>query len=159
MGTIGHNKYCTYSRYLHCSPTINEIICCTTMTKFKRNQNDKNYPQSNYSLGMSGLGPKEVRLAPNETNPVLFRSDFSMFWLSKLKIHWVMIWESSDFLPFGDNLTYLGPNLTLLLFIDLLFPLESQNVLKLILKSPRFVPFGTDLTEFWWQIWHPFYFV
>ena len=31
----------------------------------------------------------------------------------------------------------------------------SQNVQKLILKSPRFVPFGANLTQFGCQIWHP----
>ena len=31
---------------------------------------------------------------------------------------------------------------------------ECQNVLKLILKCPRFVPFGADLTQFGCQIWH-----
>ena len=29
------------------------------------------------------------------------------------------------------------------------FGSTSQNVLKLILKSPRFVPFGANLTQFW----------
>ena len=33
----------------------------------------------------------------------------------------------------------------------------SQNILKLLLKSPRFVPFGANLTHFGWQIWHPCY--
>ena len=28
----------------------------------------------------------------------------------------------------------------------------SQNILKLILKSPRFVPFVANLTQFGWQI-------
>ena len=31
----------------------------------------------------------------------------------------------------------------------------SKNVLKLIEKSRRFVPFGTNLTQFRWQMWHP----
>ena len=31
-----------------------------------------------------------------------------------------------------------------------------QNVLKLILKSPRFVPFGANLAHFGWQICHPY---
>ena len=35
--------------------------------------------------------------------------------------------------------------------------LPSQNVLKLILKSPRFVPFGANLTQFGCQIWHPWF--
>ena len=30
----------------------------------------------------------------------------------------------------------------------------SQNVQKLILKSPRFVSFGANLTQFGWKIWH-----
>ena len=33
--------------------------------------------------------------------------------------------------------------------------LASPNVLKLILKSPRFVPFGANLTLFGCQICHP----
>ena len=35
--------------------------------------------------------------------------------------------------------------------------LDEQNVLKLILKSPRFVPFGDNLTQFGCQIWHPWW--
>ena len=31
----------------------------------------------------------------------------------------------------------------------------SQNVLKLILKSPRFLPFGDNLPKFVYQIWPP----
>ena len=32
---------------------------------------------------------------------------------------------------------------------------QSQNVLKLILKSPRFAHFGANMTQFGWQICHP----
>ena len=35
------------------------------------------------------------------------------------------------------------------------FGSESQNVLKLILKSPKFVPNGATLTQFGWQICNP----
>ena len=31
----------------------------------------------------------------------------------------------------------------------------SQNLLKLILKNPRFVPFGVNLIQFGCKIWHP----
>ena len=30
----------------------------------------------------------------------------------------------------------------------------NQNVLKLMLKSPRFIPFGANLTQFGCPIWH-----
>ena len=33
--------------------------------------------------------------------------------------------------------------------------IEHRNVLKLILESPRFVPFGTNLAQFGCQIRHP----
>ena len=39
-----------------------------------------------------------------------------------------------------------------LCFRDVKFGSVSQNVLKLILKSPRFVPFGANLTQFGCQI-------
>ena len=35
------------------------------------------------------------------------------------------------------------------------FGLSSQNVLKLILKSLRLVPFGANLTQYVCKIWHP----
>ena len=38
---------------------------------------------------------------------------------------------------------------------DFLRSVASHNVLKLILKSSRFVPFGANLTLFEYQIWHP----
>ena len=37
------------------------------------------------------------------------------------------------------------------------FGSTSQNVLKLTLKSPRFVPFGANLTRFGCHIWHPWW--
>ena len=33
------------------------------------------------------------------------------------------------------------------------FGAVRQNVLYLIWKNPRFVPFGANLIQFWWQIW------
>ena len=36
------------------------------------------------------------------------------------------------------------------------FGSPSQNVLNLILKSLRFVPFEANLNQFWCQIWHPY---
>ena len=41
--------------------------------------------------------------------------------------------------------------------VSVYFGSESQNVLKLILKSPRFVPFGANMTQFIWQICHVCY--
>ena len=79
-----------------------------------------------YRVGMEGLAPKWVRLAPNGTNPGLFRSDFSAFEIGPK-------WDKSrgffrsDFSAFGA----LAP-----------------NALKSDLKSPEFVPFGANLTHF-----------
>ena len=39
--------------------------------------------------------------------------------------------------------------------VSIHFGSASQNVQKLILKSPRFVSFGPNLTQLWSQIWHP----
>ena len=51
--------------------------------------------------------------------------------------------------------TNMGQICDFLRSVSLHFGSPSQNVLKLILKSPRFVPFGPNLIQFGWQIWHP----
>ena len=45
------------------------------------------------------------------------------------------------------------------LYTLLLAAMYYQNILKLkmLLKSPRFVPFGANLTQFGWQICPPWY--
>ena len=55
------------------------------------------------------LGPKWVRLAPNETNPGLFQIRFKYFLANRAKKYWNLIWKSPGFVPFGANLTHFGP--------------------------------------------------
>ena len=73
-------------------------------------------PQSlvsnDHTAGMVGLAAKWVRLAPNGTNPELFRSGFSAF-CTPCKMHWNLIWKSSGFVPFGANLTHFGAKPTI----------------------------------------------
>ena len=65
-----------------------------------------------WTPGMVGLAPKWVRLAPNGTNPGIFRSDFSAFGGGR-QIHWNLIWKSPGFVPFVANLTHFGAKPTI----------------------------------------------
>ena len=76
------------------------------------------------------------------------------------------ILKSDRFVPLGTNLVKFGPTsaspVTSHIRKDVNFGIQigsdfgcpSQNVLKFILKSPRFVPFGTNLTQFGCQFRH-----
>ena len=61
-------------------------------------------------------------------------------------------------LNLASKLDQIGPQIgqiwDFLRSVSIHFGSPSQNVLKLILKSPRFVSFGADLTQFGCQIWH-----
>ena len=48
----------------------------------------------------------------------------------------------------GSDWPQMGQILEFLRSVSLHFGSVSQNILKLILKSPRFVPFGANLTQF-----------
>ena len=52
----------------------------------------------------------------------------------------------------GSDWSQMGQIWDFLRSVSVHFGSASQNVLKLILKSPRFVPFGTNLTQFGSQI-------
>ena len=48
----------------------------------------------------------------------------------------------------GSGWTQMGKIWDFLRSVSVHFGSPSQNVLKLILKSPRFVPFGNNLSQF-----------
>ena len=103
-----------------------------------------------FAMGIAGLAPNWIKFAQNRTNLGLFKISFSTFWLRfvpfrpNLKqivvgksrhpcytciVTWICLVQG--FQIWHPNWVRLAPNRTNL----------SQNVLKLILKSPRFVPF------------------
>ena len=79
------------------------------------------------------------RLFAHELCKTIFQIRFSTFWLGE------PIWPT------------LGPNLTVVVTRNVKQGCQTrQNLLKqLILKSPRFVPFGAKPTQLGCHIWHP----
>ena len=58
-------------------------------------------------------------------------------------------------LQIGSYWPQMGQIWAFLRSVSVHFGAGRQNVLKLIWKSPRFVPFRANMTQFGWQIWHP----
>ena len=83
-----------------------------------------------------------VRLATNGTNLWLFKSSVSTFWLGDLNC---------------TETDLMGQIWGFLRSVSVYFGSASQNLLKLILISPRFVLFGANLSQFGCQIWHPYH--
>ena len=125
-----------------------------------------------------------VRLDPNGTTPRLFQIGFQYILVNRAKMYRNLIWKSPGFFTvkiwpkLGPNyMAFLNePTVTrdakfsiqigsywprlwqiveFLRSVSVHFGSTSQNVLKLIFKSSRFVSFGANLTTFECQILHP----
>ena len=63
-------------------------------------------------------------------------------------------WDVKFGIQIGSDWPQMGQIWDILRTVSVHFGLVSQNVMKLILKSHRFAPFGAYLTQFGYQIWH-----
>ena len=68
-----------------------------------------------------------------------------------LKLH-VHIGDVKFCIQIGSDWPQIGHIWDFLRSVSVHFGAGRQNVLKLILKSPRYVPFGANLTQFGYQI-------
>ena len=85
--------------------------------------------------------PNWVTLASNGINVGLFKISFSTFWIAEPKCTETDLKKSQICPIWGQS--------------DPIWMPKSKNVLKLILKSLRFIPFRANRTQFGCRIWPP----
>ena len=82
---------------VYCRPSSNQTIIVTLAT---------------WSLEISGLAPKLIRLVPKGTNLGLFKISFSTYWLAEPKCT-KLIFKSPRLIPLGANLTLFAAHLVI----------------------------------------------